>query len=98
MLLSGGSGFTNIADGYSVPPVFKDILFLDWRAFGWPVPARTWASEKWGYIDELGRWVIVPTYLDAGLFIDGYAAAQIAPEAWEILDSNGNATGSIVAD
>lgn len=50
------------------------------------------ATDKWGYIDVNGQWVISPQFDSADIFRGDYAAAYInSPDtAWGIIDREGN--------
>ena len=46
---------------------------------------------RWGYVDDACRWVIRPTYVDAGPFVDGTAAVKDGEGRWTLIDARGEA-------
>ncbi|WP_330186204.1 WG repeat-containing protein [Dactylosporangium sp. AC04546] len=55
-----------------------------------PSPAFDEQTQRWGYIDPEGNFVIGPGYLDVQPFRDGVSWVQRqGSESWELIDDNG---------
>jgi tetratricopeptide (TPR) repeat protein len=56
-----------------------------------PTPAYDERTQRWGYVNEIGTFVIVPNYVDAQPFRDGVAWVQRpGSQSWELIGEGGH--------
>jgi len=76
-------GFINMNDDWVIPPVYeKAYRFTDGLA-------AVKVNDKWGFIDQTGKNVISPSYIEEpSLFSNGYAQIQLE-DYWGIINKHG---------
>ena len=76
-----------------VPAQFNDIYYIQTKKDLYFITTNTYKDYRYGYVDSLGKTIIIPKYISAGKFKEDRARVQINKYRWGFVDTQGTLIG-----